>query len=288
MIRFQEPDDIRRWVREEQAAGRRVALVPTMGALHEGHLALVREARAAADVVAVSIFVNPTQFGPSEDFQKYPRPLVMDLAKIEDAGVDAAFTPENAAMYPDGFRTSVQVEGLSDILEGAIRPAHFRGVTTVVTKLFNMAPADVAVFGQKDYQQLVILRRMARDLDIAVEILAHPTVRERDGLALSSRNRYLSREERAAAPDLYRALEAVCAAAANGARTASEMEAAAWTVLDERDEVIPDYVVVLDPETLAPLQPDWRRAVCLIAARLGATRLIDNVLFDAQGKETPA
>lgn len=288
MTRFHDPEEIRRWVRGEQVAGRRVGFVPTMGALHEGHMALVKEARSASDSVAVSIFVNPTQFGPSEDFQKYPRPLVADLAKLENAGVEAVFTPEPAVMYPDGFRTSVQVEGLSDILEGAIRPTHFRGVTTVVTKLLNMVPAEVAVFGQKDYQQLVIIRRMVADLDIPVEIHALSTVRERDGLALSSRNRYLSREERAAAPALRRALDAAREAAANGARSREDLEDPAWDVLDAQPDLVPDYAVVLAPDTLAPLKPDWRAAVCLIAARVGSTRLIDNILFDAQGKEIPA
>jgi pantoate--beta-alanine ligase len=286
--RFYHAEEMRRWVRGRQAEGARVGFVPTMGALHEGHMALVRQAGERADAVGVSIFVNPTQFGPNEDFEKYPRPLVADLARLESAGVEAVFTPEAAEIYPDGFRTSVHVEGISEVLEGAIRPDHFRGVATVVAKLLNIVPADIAVFGQKDYQQLVILRRMVEDLNLPTEIVAHPTVRERDGLALSSRNRYLSPEERSAAPALHRALEAVRQAAAGGARATADLEDAAWRVLDEQPAMVPDYAVALDPATLAPLQPDWRRAVCLVAVRLGGTRLLDNIIFDAQGTETSA
>jgi pantoate--beta-alanine ligase len=279
---------MRDWANEQRHAGRRVGFVPTMGALHAGHLALVQRAGELSDVVAVSIFVNPSQFGANEDFDKYPRPLVADLARLEDAGVEAVFTPENSEIYPEGFRTIVEVEGLSDILEGVIRPGHFRGVATVVNKLLNIVPADVAVFGQKDYQQLVILRRLVRDLNLPVEIVAHRTVRERDGLALSSRNRFLSASERKVAPTLHRALEAARLAAADGKRTSDQLSEAAWRVLDEEPTIVPDYAVALDADTLAPLGIGWTRAVCLTAARLGGTRLLDNIVFDPNGTEIPA
>jgi len=279
------PEAARAWTLAERSAGRRVGLVPTMGALHEGHLSLVRMAREAAASVAVSIFVNPTQFGPHEDYARYPRTLEEDCGRLEAEGAAMVFAPEAAAMYPEGFRTAVEVEGLSEVLEGAIRPGHFRGVATVVSKLFNIIPADVAVFGQKDYQQLLVLRRMARDLNLPVEVLAHPIVREPDGLAMSSRNRYLSEDERRSALALSRALAAVRDAARNGAADQESLEAAAWAALDAEPALVPDYAVALDPETLEPLPEGWERAVCLVAGRLGATRLIDNTVFDRSGRE---
>lgn len=279
------PEQATAWARAEREAGRTVGLVPTMGALHEGHMALVRHAHERSDSVAVSIFVNPTQFAPREDFQRYPRTLQEDCAMLEAVGAAAVFAPDAADVYPEGYRTAIEVEGLSEVLEGALRPGHFRGVATVVGKLFHILPADVAVFGQKDYQQLVVLRRMAADLNFPVEILAHPTVREADGLAMSSRNRYLDPQERAAAPALSRALAAARAAAEAGRTEQAAMEAAAWAVLDAEPLVAPDYAVVLEAETLEPLPPDWRTAVCLVAGRLGATRLIDNVVFNRAGEE---
>lgn len=288
MTVFNDVDGAREWSLVERCAGRRVALVPTMGALHEGHLSLVKLARSLADSVAVSIFVNPTQFGPNEDYQRYPRTVEADIAALEAAGVTAIFLPRAETMYPVGFRTVVEVEGLSDVLEGAIRPGHFRGVTTVVAKLLSIVPANIAVFGRKDYQQVTIIRRMVADLNLGVEIVVHPTVREEDGLAMSSRNRYLSAEERASALALSRALAAVRSDVCGGECDQAELESAAWSVLDADPGVVPDYAVVLDPETLEPLHPDWQRAVCLVAGRLGRTRLIDNTVFARDGREVEA
>ncbi|HEY3414518.1 MAG TPA: pantoate--beta-alanine ligase [Armatimonadota bacterium] len=282
---FDDVSKAREWSLAERCAGRRVALVPTMGALHNGHLALVELARSLADSVVVSIFVNPTQFGPNEDYQRYPRTVDADIAALEEAGVAAVFLPRAETMYPDGFRTIVEVEGISDVLEGAIRPGHFRGVTTVVAKLLNVVPAQFAVFGRKDYQQLIIVRRMAEDLNLGVEIVERLTVREADGLAMSSRNRYLSAEERASALALSRALEAVRSEVRGGEYDQTELETAAWSILDAEAGVVPDYAVVLDPATLKPLKPDWQRAVCLVAGRLGRTRLIDNSVFGRDGRE---
>lgn len=288
MTVLETPAEARAWTRERQVDGRRVGFVPTMGALHAGHLSLVRRARALADAVAVSIFVNPTQFGPSEDYGRYPRTVEDDMVKLRAEGVDAVYLPDAPTMYPAGFRTVVEVEGFSDVLEGAIRPGHFRGVATVVCKLLTIVPADVAVFGQKDYQQLLIIRRMAEDLNLETHIEAHPIVREADGLAMSSRNRYLSAEERRGGLALSRALAAVRARAAAGETGPPDLEAAAWNVLDAEPGVVTDYAAVVNPETLGPLEPRWERAVCLVAGRLGTTRLIDNTLFDREGNETTA
>lgn len=285
MTVFESPEAARQWVEAERLAGRSVGFVPTMGALHEGHFSLVRRARDLVDSVIVSIFVNPAQFGPNEDYQRYPRTMEEDTARLEAEGVAAVFAPSAADMYPEGFRTVVEVEGISDVLEGAIRPGHFRGVATVVSKLFHVVPADVAVFGQKDYQQLLVIRRMVRDLNLPIEIVGHPTVREPDGLAMSSRNRYLNEAERESALVLSRALAAVREAVRAGEHDAERLESAAWSVLDADPTLVPDYAVVVDPETLEPLPAGWQSAVCLVAGRLGTTRLIDNTLFDRAGQE---
>ncbi|AWN38828.1 pantoate--beta-alanine ligase [Methylobacterium radiodurans] len=257
-----------------RAAGERVVLVPTMGALHAGHLALVAEARREGRAV-VSIFVNPTQFGPSEDFSRYPRDVEADLARLAEAGADAAWTPEVVTMYPPGFATRIEVAGLTDGLCGAFRPGHFSGVATVVTKLLNQVRPDVALFGEKDFQQLQVIRRAVADLDMGIEIRGVPTIREADGLALSSRNRYLTPEERSAAPRLHAVLAAVAAAARNGAETAeacasgiAELEAAGFRV---------QYLAVCDAGTLEPVARVAGPARVLAAAYLGRTRLIDNL-----------
>lgn len=278
------PAEAHKWA-AEVCHSRRLALVPTMGALHGGHLELVRRARDLADAVAVSLFVNPTQFGPHEDFARYPRTPEEDRALLAAEGVEAVFAPRAEEVYPDGFRTIVEVEGLSDILEGAIRPGHFRGVATVVCKLLHIVPAHVAVFGQKDYQQLVVIRRMVRDLNMPVVVAAVATVREPDGLAMSSRNRYLSEPERRAGLALSRALGAAREAVRGGVAGQEALESAAWNVLDAEDLLVPDYAAVLDPDSLEPLDRGWKRAVCLVAGRLGATRLIDNAVFDRAGAE---
>src|SRR5689334_105823 len=254
--------------------GARIGFVPTMGALHEGHLALVREAKKRAPFVAVSVFVNPTQFGPNEDLARYPRDLPGDLAKAATAGTDAAYVPEARDVYPAGYQTTVEVRELARGLCGPFRPGHFAGVATVVCKLFNAVRPDVAVFGEKDYQQLTIIRRMVADLDMGIEIVGIPTVREADGLAMSSRNAYLSLAERARALSLSRALFAARDAAASGAVAAADIVAQARASLDV-DRT--DYVELVDASTLQPTTDLTRPAVLAIAAFIGRTRLIDNV-----------
>ena len=257
-------------------AGRRVGFVPTMGYLHEGHLSLVREARARADVVVVSIFVNPTQFGPNEDLARYPRDLERDVAMLSKEGVDLVFAPEANEIYPAGARTFVEVEGLSDRLEGASRPGHFRGVATVVTKLFEIVRPEVAVFGQKDAQQALVIRRMVRDLIIDVEVVVAPTKRDEDGVALSSRNVYLSADERRAAGAIPRALAAARRALAQGERDPERIVAAARAVLDAEPLLRLDYLALVDAETLDPLERARGEMLLAVAVFAGKTRLIDN------------
>jgi len=266
--------------RQARDAGRPIGFVPTMGALHAGHLSLVRAARAECSPVIVSIFVNPTQFGPQEDFQKYPRTIEADRRTLEDAGADFLFVPEAAEMYPPGFRTWVNVEGLSERLEGRVRPGHFRGVTTVVLKLLEIVQPHKAFFGRKDAQQARLIRQMARDLHLDAEIAVCPIVREADGLALSSRNAYLNAEERRAATVLYRALDGARAATARGERDALRMIAAMREMLRSEPLAEPDYVELVDAETLEPVTR--LRGVCfaLLAVRIGAVRLIDNLLIE--------
>jgi pantoate--beta-alanine ligase len=249
-----------------------VALVPTMGALHEGHRALVRAARERAGSVVVSVFVNPTQFGPGEDLDRYPRTWDADLAALTEEGADAVFHPPVAEVYPPGaLGVTVDPGPLGDVLEGAVRPGHFAGVLTVVAKLFGLARPDLALFGEKDYQQLVLVRAMARELALPVEVVGVPTVREDDGLALSSRNRYLAPEERARAAALHRALRTGADA---GPRGAGAVLAAARGVLAEAPGLVPDYLELTDPD-LGPA-PAAGPARLLLAARAGATRLLDN------------
>jgi pantoate--beta-alanine ligase len=261
-----------------------VGLVPTMGFLHAGHMALVERARRENDYVVVSIFVNPAQFGPREDLGRYPRDMERDLSLLREAGVDLVFAPDVTEVYPEGFGTYVTVEGLSDKLEGAFRPSHFRGVATVVAKLFNIIPANRAYFGQKDAQQVLVLRRMARDLDFRHEIVVVPTVREPDGLALSSRNSYLNAEERQSALVLSRALSVAEEMYRDGERRATEIRSAMRVLLDATPLVKTDYASVSNPETLEELDRIEDRALVAIAARVGRTRLIDNILL---GSETP-
>ncbi|MBN8551867.1 MAG: pantoate--beta-alanine ligase [Caulobacterales bacterium] len=257
-----------------------LGFVPTMGFLHEGHLTLVRAAKARMGAVACSIFVNPTQFAPSEDLARYPRDLERDLALLEAAGCDLVFAPAPETVYPPGFSTRIEVEGVTAPLEGAVRPGHFSGVATVVTKLFNMVQPDAAWFGQKDAQQCAVIRRMARDLDLPVEIVVAETVREPDGLAMSSRNVYLATDERQAALCLIEALRAAAAAFDAGERDAAVLRAAMSQVLAAEPMARPDYVSIADPDTLAELDAiDARGAVASLAVRIGRTRLIDNLLF---------
>ncbi|MCS6963919.1 pantoate--beta-alanine ligase [Thermoflexus sp.] len=253
--------------------------VPTMGYLHEGHLSLVRRARAENDRVAVSIFVNPTQFGPHEDYNRYPRDLNRDLRLLEPLGVDLVFAPPVEEMYPPGFQTWVIVEEVSRPLEGAARPGHFRGVATVVVKLLNIVQPDRAYFGQKDAQQAVVIRRMVQDLNIPVEIVVCPTVREPDGLAMSSRNTYLNPEERRAATVLFRALQAAKARYEQGERDAERLREVMREVIRAEPLARPDYVSVADPETLQELSWVEDRALLSLAVYIGKTRLIDNILL---------
>jgi len=259
--------------------GRRLGFVPTMGALHEGHLSLVRASVAGNDHTAASIFVNPLQFGPTEDLDRYPRDLDGDLAKLEALGVDMVFTPTPAVMYPDGYATHVTVEGLTDELCGRHRPGHFRGVTTVVTKLFNIVRPHRAYFGAKDYQQATVLRRMTVDLDLGIEVIVLPTVREPDGLAMSSRNLRLSPDGRARARALSRGLRKAVAAFDGGERDAGRLAAAAREVIEETPGVEIEYVEVMDADRITPVVTVGDRAVLAIAARVEGIRLIDNAVL---------
>jgi len=266
--------------RQARAEGSSVGLVPTMGALHEGHMSLVRAAQAECRPVVVSIFVNPAQFAPHEDFQKYPRPLEQDRRRLEEAGVEYLFVPEAGEMYPPGFRTWVNVEGLSDRLEGRVRPGHFRGVVTVVLKLLEIVQPQKAFFGRKDAQQARLVQQMARDLNLYSEIVVSPIVREQDGLAISSRNVYLSPEERSAATVLQRALVGARRAIEQGERDALRLIAAIRKVLASEPLAQPDYVEIVDAETLEPLTRVRGRCLALVAARLGKAHLIDNLLIE--------
>lgn len=263
----------------------RLGLVPTMGALHDGHLALVAEARRrGAAAVALTIFVNPLQFGPNEDFERYPRTLERDLERCRQAGVDLVFAPSRAEMYPEGFQSKVSVGGLTRRLEGAHRPGHFDGVTTVVAKLFGLAGPCVACFGRKDYQQWKTIERMVRDLDMPVEVVGMPTVREPDGLAMSSRNAYLSPEQRARAVGIALGLRAAHAAFASGLRDPGALVETVAAQVRPRFDAI-DYVDVSDPETLEPFPgAAGPQALVCVAARIGGTRLIDNTVL---GRDDP-
>jgi len=266
--------------RAARTRGQRLGLVPTMGALHEGHLSLVRAARAQCDAVAASIFVNPTQFGPTEDLSKYPRQFERDCRLLEKEGVDLLFVPSVEEMYPSGVGTWVLIEGLSEKLDGRSRPGHFRGVTTIVAKLFHIIEPDAAFFGQKDAAQLAVIRRMVQDLNFAVEITACPIVRETDGLAMSSRNAYLAPEERARAIVLHRSLLRVQEMFQGGEREPGRLISAAKEVLAREAQVVLDYIEIVDPETLDPLVEISRRALVAVAVHVGSTRLIDNVLLE--------
>lgn len=268
--------DLRARVADWRKAGLAVGLVPTMGALHDGHLALVRAALKVADRVVVSIFVNPTQFGPNEDFAAYPRTEDADREKLALAGASLLFAPTVEEIYPQGFSTAISVSGVSEGLCGASRPGHFSGVATVVTKLLLQVLPDVAAFGEKDYQQLQVIRRLVRDLDIPVSVLGVPTVREADGLAMSSRNAYLSAAERAAAPALHRALADAAAAIKGGAAVAAALDGAKTAILAAGFSAI-DYLELRAADGLAPMAEFDRPARLLVAARLGRTRLIDNL-----------
>ncbi len=258
--------------------GRAIGFVPTMGFLHDGHLSLINHARQECDATVVSIFVNPTQFGPQEDFDRYPRDEEGDRKKCESAGVDFLFMPRAGDMYPCKPDVFVTVEGVSGLLEGAVRPGHFRGVATVVCKLFNIVRPHKAFFGQKDYQQCVVLKRMTAGLNMDVEVTMLPTVREQDGLAMSSRNTYLGRDERSAAAAIHRALSAAEHLVRAGVKEPEKVRNKVLAVLREEPSISVDYIEIADPECLAPLDVVGERVVILVAVRIGRTRLIDNLL----------
>ncbi len=271
--------DMRSLAASIRQKGMTIGFVPTMGFLHEGHLSLMRRAREECDIVVVSIFVNPTQFGPNEDYERYPRDAEGDRKKCESAGVDIIFMPAAKEMYPEKPTVFIVAEELSDILEGAIRPGHFRGVATIVAKLFNIVKPHKAFFGQKDYQQCIVIKRMVKGLNMDVEIVVLPIVREADGLAMSSRNSYLNADERRAAKAIYRALTAARDLFNAGAKEPEKLKGKMRAVLLAEHGMGIDYVEVSDPETLAALGTAAGNMVLLVAARVGKTRLIDNLLI---------
>lgn len=272
--------EMRQWSEAERRAGRRIAFVPTMGFLHSGHLYLVRDARARGERLVVSIFVNPRQFGPGEDFAGYPRDFIRDRELLENESVDVLFHPSVEEMYPSGAQTHVEVERLSLPLCGAFRPGHFRGVATVVTKLFNIVLPHVAVFGEKDYQQLQVIRRLARDLSLGLEIIGHPIVREADGLAMSSRNAYLTGAERAAAVCLSRALCKAERLFKRGETSAQGIVQIALGELQKEPLAAIEYIKLCDAETLDEIEQIAGPAVLALAVRIGKARLIDNRVLD--------
>ncbi len=277
MLELSGLSEMRAWSRAQKSGGGRVGFVPTMGYLHEGHLRLVDRAKARADQVVLSIFVNPLQFGPREDFDAYPRDLARDRPLARERGVDCLFTPDTKAMYPADLVARVAPVAMADVLEGASRPGHFTGVLTIVAKLFHVVEPEVAVFGRKDFQQATLIRRMVADLDIPVEIEVAPTTRELDGLALSSRNTYLSADERRPALALSRALRAIEQAWRGGEADAERLERRGMEILGAPG-VIPEYLALVD-EALQPVARVNAKTIVVVAARVGSTRLIDNVVL---------
>ncbi len=278
---IREIQAMKEWVRAARKKGETVCLVPTMGYLHEGHLDLMRMGRPLADHLVISIFVNPTQFGAGEDLDRYPRDLPRDIELSESVGVECIFHPEASEMYPPDYCTYVNVENITSGLCGASRPGHFRGVATVVAKLFNIVEPDIAIFGEKDYQQLAVLKKMVEDLNMNVQILAHPTVRENDGLAMSSRNKYLTPEQRKNALVLFRTLKAAGERVKQGERSTAVLKSEAVKMIEQVPECTIDYVDIVDPVMLTPLERIGDRAVMALAVKVGTTRLIDNMTLEA-------
>ena len=279
MLTISSASEMTQLSKDARRAGKRIGFVPTMGALHQGHISLVRAARSQSDVVVASVFVNPTQFAPTEDFNKYPRNLDEDSRVLAAEKTDFLFNPSVDEMYPDGASTWVAVEGISDKLDGRSRPGHFRGVTTVVTKLFNIVQPDQAFFGQKDAAQVSIIRKMVRDLALPIEIVVCPIVRESDGLAMSSRNSYLDAGERLRATVLHRALICVQELAGQGETSTDRLVAAGKQVMAEEPSVRLDYLEVVHPDTLDPVAETAQGALVAVAAYVGSTRLIDNIML---------
>lgn len=276
---IKEVPEMQEWSVKEKKQGNKIAFVPTMGALHDGHLSLLYEGKKRGNRLVLSIYVNPTQFGPKEDFSKYPRDLDGDLKRIEKIGVDAVFFPSNEIMYPEGYQTYVKIEEVTKHLCGASRPGHFRGVATVVAKLFNIVMPDIALFGEKDYQQLVVIKRMTSDLNFPVEIVGCPIVREADGLAMSSRNAYLSKLERTAALEISRSLSIAQKMVNAGEKDVHKILASVRNTIESTGVIRIDYVKMADAENLTDLAKFKRPAVLAIAVFVGKTRLIDNKLF---------
>jgi pantoate--beta-alanine ligase len=279
MVRAPTIAELRVVLRDRRSGGARVGFVPTMGALHEGHLALIHTARAHCDVVVMSIFVNPLQFGPTEDFARYPRDVEGDAAKAATRGVDVLFTPSREEMYPGGRTVEVRPIALADDWEGAVRPGHFTGVLTVVAKLLNIVQPDVAVFGQKDIQQATLIRAMVRDLNLPVEIMVAPTVRDTDGVALSSRNAYLSPDERRRARAIPQALDAIAAEFASGERDAARLEQVGRAALLSAGGVEIEYLALMDPILLRRVERATAGTIVALAVGVGTTRLIDNTIL---------
>ncbi|MDR4465141.1 MAG: pantoate--beta-alanine ligase [Nitrospira sp.] len=278
---IRSPNAMTVWSEGLRREGVRIGLVPTMGALHDGHRALIRAARLRCDALAVSIFVNPTQFGPREDLTKYPRPISRDRALCRNEGVDVCFEPTAEAMYPEGFQTIVTLPTIARRWEGEVRPHHFSGVATIVTKLFGIVRPHISHFGQKDFQQSALVRQLVEDLNLGVTIVVEPTVREKDGLALSSRNVYLSPDDRVRAVSLYRSLQAGADVIRRGVRAGKVIQAAMHRAVKAEPNMTVDYLAVCDPHTLEPLSMVTRKAVLLGAVRIGPVRLIDNLLVTA-------
>ena len=273
---FRDPDELQNSIKNEKRKGKIVTLVPTMGYLHNGHLSLMKEAKKYGDLLIVSIFVNPTQFGPNEDLEKYPRDFKGDEAKCQSVGVDIIFYPTNDNMYPENYQTYVEVLNITKNLCGASRPTHFRGVTTVVAKLFNITLADYAFFGEKDFQQLVTIKRMVKDLNMPVKIIGCPIVREKDGLAMSSRNKYLSNKERKEALSLYKAICRVKEMFENGERDSNTLIQIAKDIISKEPSANIDYLKIVDINTMQDINKIEKDALFALAVKIGSTRLIDN------------
>lgn len=273
---IRDPQELQRRLTELRKQGKTIGLVPTMGALHYGHLSLAIAAKEESDISVVSIFVNPTQFAPNEDFDKYPRTLDDDVELLSQIGVDFIFAPTPEKMYPRGFKSTVQVGGLSEVLEGSFRPTHFNGVTTVVLKLFNITGADFAYFGQKDYQQVAVIKKMVCDLNLPIEIISCPIIREEDGLALSSRNRYLSPTDRKNAIVLSQSLKKAENLIHSGERNAQTVREEIRRMIETVSNAQIDYIAIVDPDSLIELENIAGNVVILLAVRIGSTRLIDN------------
>lgn len=277
---FKKIDEIKGYLKQQQKDNKTIGFVPTMGYLHEGHLSLIRRAKKENDIAVVSIFVNPTQFGPNEDYESYPRDFNRDVKLAEEAGASVIFAPEVKEMYPDGYKTYIEVKDLSETLCGASRPGHFRGAATVVMKLLNIVHPDRAYFGQKDAQQAVIMKRMVKDLNHDTEIVVCPIVREKDGLAMSSRNVYLSEEERKQAVVLSQSLNMAADLVSKGERDAGKIKDAITAMIKEKDLAVIDYVAIVDPETLKDLDKIQGKALIALAVKFGKARLIDNIIVE--------